>query len=190
MEKAKHIIKLLSVDRLSTAKIVDIVKCSSSTVNYHRKKLGLNPIDGKKHGIRHDWPAIIKFYNEGHSYRDCQIKFGVCGESMTRAVKRGLFTPRVNNKYLVFEEMKTRHTGKYGSGIRHHLRRKILIENLIPYFCAECGIDTWRGEKLTLRLDHKDGDGRNNELSNLRFVCPNCDSVSDTYCWKNRGRYD
>lgn len=69
------------------------------------------------------------------------------------------------------------------------MRRKILLEGLIPYLCAECGLTEWRGKPLTLRLDHIDGDKGNHALSNYRFVCPNCDSQSDTYCYRNTKRY-
>ncbi|GHC44382.1 HNH endonuclease signature motif containing protein [Streptomyces flavofungini] len=51
--------------------------------------------------------------------------------------------------------------------------------------CALCGIGpTWLGEPLTLEVDHIGGDWRNNRIENLRLLCPNCHSTTDTY----RGR--
>lgn|SRR5215510_13912711 len=37
---------------------------------------------------------------------------------------------------------------------------------------------TWNGKKLGLILDHEDGNRFNNLPSNLRYLCPNCNSQS------------
>lgn len=47
--------------------------------------------------------------------------------------------------------------------------------------CSECGITEWLGKPLKLHIDHKDGDRTNNELSNLRILCPNCHQQTDTW---------
>jgi hypothetical protein len=55
--------------------------------------------------------------------------------------------------------------------------------------CASCGTPpTWRGRPLPLEVDHIDGDWQNNLLRNLRLLCPNCHSVTDTYRGRNIGR--
>ena len=43
----------------------------------------------------------------------------------------------------------------------------------------------WAGVPITLQVDHIDGDHYNNELANLRFLCPNCHSQTDTYARGN-----
>ena len=36
-------------------------------------------------------------------------------------------------------------------------------------------------------IDHIDGNSENNNLSNLRVICPNCDSLTPTYKGLNKG---
>lgn len=63
------------------------------------------------------------------------------------------------------------------------LRRRILDENLIEYFCKLCGSDdTWRGQKFSLILDHINGIRNDNRIFNLRFLCPNCNATLKTHC--------
>lgn len=48
-----------------------------------------------------------------------------------------------------------------------------------------CGINEWCGKKLTLQLDHIDGNRNNEYRENLRALCPNCHSLTETYAGKN-----
>lgn len=50
--------------------------------------------------------------------------------------------------------------------------------------CLFCGISEWRGQFITLELDHIDGNSSNNVRENLRLLCPNCHSQTDT--WRGR----
>lgn len=69
---------------------------------------------------------------------------------------------------------------------RARVKRNIIAQNLIPYQCAMCGnTGEWMGETLTLQLDHINGVCNDNRIENLRFLCPNCHSITDTYCGKN-----
>ncbi|MET9620848.1 HNH endonuclease signature motif containing protein [Streptomyces sp. NPDC006464] len=53
--------------------------------------------------------------------------------------------------------------------------------------CALCGTGPlWQGHPLPLEVDHVDGDWRNNRVENLRLLCPNCHSTTDTY--RGRGK--
>jgi hypothetical protein len=67
------------------------------------------------------------------------------------------------------------------------LKDKLYKNNLKECKCELCGQDeNWRGDKISLILDHIDGDRQNNELTNLRIVCPNCNATLPTHCGKNR----
>lgn len=65
--------------------------------------------------------------------------------------------------------------------------RRALIESGIEYKCNKCGIKEWCGDEITLEVDHIDGDWKNNNRDNLRFLCPNCHSLtSNFYHTKNK----
>ena len=68
------------------------------------------------------------------------------------------------------------------------LLKRLVLEKGVPYKCDICGIKKWNGQNLRLRLDHKDGDSTNGEESNLRLLCPNCDSQTETFCRGQRKR--
>lgn len=56
--------------------------------------------------------------------------------------------------------------------------------------CSECGwnkVNVNTG-KIPLEVDHIDGDYRNNVISNLRLLCPNCHSLTSTYKNSNKGK--
>ena len=56
------------------------------------------------------------------------------------------------------------------------------------YACEVCGISEWNGKTLSLECDHIDGHHANNHPSNLRLICPNCHSQTETYKAKNKGK--
>lgn len=77
---------------------------------------------------------------------------------------------------------------KGGSLSSFALRKKILKYDLKPYLCDICGINSWLEKVISLHIDHINGDSEDNRLENLRFLCPNCHSQTDTYCGKSKGK--
>lgn len=69
---------------------------------------------------------------------------------------------------------------------RKTARRYLLRYELIDYGCELCANPgAWQDKKLSLQLDHKDGVRNNHHLENLRWLCPNCHSQTDTFAGKS-----
>lgn len=68
---------------------------------------------------------------------------------------------------------------------RGHLKRRLIEDNLLEYKCSCCNLtNMWNNKPLSLQLDHINGVNNDNRLQNLRFLCPNCHSQTETYSGK------
>ena len=70
---------------------------------------------------------------------------------------------------------------EYGKCGNH---KAVLIEER-GYACESCNLSEWLGKPLTLELEHIDGDNQNNIKENLKLLCPNCHSYTETWKGKN-----
>jgi hypothetical protein len=66
------------------------------------------------------------------------------------------------------------------------LNKRILKEKILKNECSVCEINEWNSKPISLHLDHINGISTDHRLENLRFICPNCHSQTDTYCGKNK----
>lgn len=58
-----------------------------------------------------------------------------------------------------------------------HQLKRALIESGIEHKCNICGqVPEWRGNPLTLDVDHINENWLDDRIENLRFLCPNCHS--------------
>jgi Zn finger protein HypA/HybF involved in hydrogenase expression len=76
--------------------------------------------------------------------------------------------------------------GTYETKSRNFFRR--YLTETQGYECSCCNISEWNGKSIVLEIDHIDGNSENNRPENLRFICPNCHSQTDTYKARNIGK--
>jgi 5-methylcytosine-specific restriction endonuclease McrA len=127
---------------------------------------------------RYDWTTIQAYYDDGHTFRECKAKFGFNAASWDKARKRGDIRPRPRAtplETLLVER----------GGSRHTLKTRLLSEGAIINRCDLCGLREWRGKPLSMHLDHINGVSDDHRFENLRMLCPNCHSQTETYGGKN-----
>jgi hypothetical protein len=74
---------------------------------------------------------------------------------------------------------------RFDKGNRWNYAMSNFIKRMKNNLCEICEINEWNGKPLTLHVDHIDGDRTNNVFSNLRVLCPNCHSQTNTFGSKN-----
>jgi ferredoxin len=66
---------------------------------------------------------------------------------------------------------------------RDKLKRRLYEAGLKERRCELCGQgEAWNGRRMSLILDHVNGQANDNRFENLRIVCPNCNATLDTHC--------
>ena len=66
------------------------------------------------------------------------------------------------------------------------IKQIIKRRKFLPHHCSECGLGPkWNGVPLVLQYDHINGVRTDQRIENLRTVCPNCHSQTDTFAGRN-----
>jgi len=66
------------------------------------------------------------------------------------------------------------------------LNKRLIKEKILHNKCSICKIETWNNKPIRFQLDHINGNSTDHKLENLRLICPNCHSQTETYCGKNK----
>lgn len=87
------------------------------------------------------------------------------------------------NKWLAGEVSGIRSGGLVSKYIKKYLRE--IYNNK----CQECGWSKINkfSNTIPLEVDHIDGNYKNNNIENLKLLCPNCHSLTSTYKALNKG---
>jgi hypothetical protein len=111
------------------------------------------------------------------------------GKKLVNCIFCGTET-HTGKKYCSFEcQHNHRRTEAVNNKTASHVSSKKFLINLHGAKCMECGWDkiNLHTNKVPIELEHIDGNSTNNELSNLKLLCPNCHSLTSTYKALNKG---
>ena len=144
------------------------------------RSAGSAPVCATDRRRMYDWAEIQKFYDEGHTYRECREKFGFAAQSWHKARRRGEILSRPVR--MPIAELLV------GKRCRNHVKARLLRAGLLKNVCSNCGILDWLGNPLSMHIDHINGIREDHRLENLRMLCPNCHSQTPTYGGRNLRR--
>jgi DNA-binding CsgD family transcriptional regulator len=162
------------------AEIARRLGISKSTVTYHARRLGSTV--NERCARRYDWEEVQAYYDEGHSVRECRLRFGFASETWSAAVRRGAVRSRPRK--LSLDELLV--AGTYRS--RHNLRLRLIAEGVKEARCEACGLTSWRGGPPPLALHHVNGDTLDNRLENLELLCMNCHAQTPNFSGRSAPR--
>lgn len=76
---------------------------------------------------------------------------------------------------------------KKGFAIRSASMKSALV-HLRGYKCENCGLEEWQKVEIPLEVHHIDGNSLNNEVDNLKLLCPNCHALTENWRGRNIGK--
>jgi Zn finger protein HypA/HybF involved in hydrogenase expression len=140
---------------------------SSPSLSHALRKLGLSP-NGGTHG--HYTKRVKEAGISTEHFLPNRNTYGIRRDKLKPSeilVRRESGSNRTHRSYLL----------------------RALLELGVEYKCVSCNsASVWNGKPLTLEIDHIDGNRNNNQKNNLRFLCPNCHSQTETFSNKKLRR--
>ncbi len=141
---------------------------------------------------------FVDIIDSNYTYSDVLRYFGLTtsGESSRKVLKQRIselclstehFNSSINNKSTPKRSLEEILVKDSSYSNRNRLKIRLLNEVFLTYKCYICNINSWLNKPISLHLDHINGINNDNRINNLRLLCPNCHSQTDTYAGKNIG---
>lgn len=143
---------------------------------------------------------LTEIVNINSSFTDILKYFGLSPHGGNiKTLKRRLIYDNINFDHILIAYKKNRGKSinkvsiplseiliENSSYSRNLLKKRLIKNNLLKPKCDICGLEPfWNNEKLVLVLDHINGIHNDNKIENLRLLCPNCNSQTDTFAGRN-----
>ena len=137
---------------------------------------------------------FIQIVKSSFSYAEVARKLGYKSNSgdLTDRIKQRINYLKISISHFTFTTNKTERNEdnifcENSTANQTTLRRWYIKGNYSEYKCSICGLlPIWNNKKLTLILDHINGNNKDDRLENLRWVCPNCNQQLPTTNGKNK----
>jgi len=120
----------------------------------------------------------------GSRYRNTRKSRNYCSGSCSSAHKAKIHREQKVKQWLGGDHAAALNAGGH---LKYAIRLYLLQQ--ANFQCSECGIELWHPKdgRCCLQIHHVDGNWKNNHPDNLQVICPNCHSLTDDYCSRNRG---
>lgn len=143
----------------------------------------------QNHTSKHSDEQIIALYNSNITLHQAAVELNVTTVTLWRRAKKLnlKWSDKVKQQttYIPTDEILE---GKHPQYQTFKLKNRLIKEGIKENICDECGLTEWNGNPLNMQLDHIDGNPHNHLLENIRFLCPNCHSQTETYCGKGKSK--
>ena len=145
---------------------------------------------------KYSFDNLYKIVGESHSINECLDRLNISKNGSSCRVKllskidefeidTNHFTQSTSRSTPITTTFEDSFTVKSKSN-RKAIKKFIYKHSLMDIECSECGQgEEWRGNKMSLILDHINGINDDNRIENLRLLCPNCNATTDTFAGKN-----
>lgn len=207
----KEVLQKLIKEGKSSYQIAKAVGKGQTTIVYWIKKLGLQELYKVASNYKlsedfRDIEFVKKVISSSESYNEVFTKLERNSSSSSyRVLKKFIERHQIDTSHFLSKKEMAKKLHKDGklnklddseifkrksTCSRAVVKNRVLEEGLLEYKCSKCGQDdNWKGEKITLILDHINGVRNDNRLENLRILCPNCNATLDTHCKGNITSY-
>lgn len=141
----------------------------------------------------YSWNGVVKACNFGHAGNSRTVKKRVNEEKLDVSHFTGMGWSKGTKKTekqkffkRTLEDILVKNSDPYQN---QSLKKRLINNNILKDECSVCNLPPiWNNKQIVLQLDHINGDTHDNRIENIRVICPNCHSQTDTFCGKTKFR--